>query len=102
MPRYRKKPVEIDAVPVHSILARHFGNDIPLEDWAEAALREDDAAPTGMKAMVVVAEDHNGINVQTAEGVMFGHADDWLIRGVAGELYPCKPDIFAATYEDVA
>ena len=37
--------------------------------------------------------------VETLEGTMKGNAGDYLIRGVKGEYYPCKPDIFAATYE---
>ncbi len=37
--------------------------------------------------------------IQTLEGVMCAQPGDWIIRGVKGELYPCKPDIFAATYE---
>ena len=39
--------------------------------------------------------------VKTLEGVMVGNPGDWLITGVKGEQYPCKPDIFAATYEPV-
>lgn len=39
--------------------------------------------------------------VTTLEGVMEGKKGDWLIRGVNGELYPCKPDIFDKTYEKV-
>lgn len=39
-----------------------------------------------------------GICIETLEGVMTADVGDWIIRGVAGEFYPCKPDIFAATY----
>ena len=39
--------------------------------------------------------------VKTLEGVMEGNKGDWLIKGVNGELYPCKPDVFAKTYEKV-
>jgi len=39
--------------------------------------------------------------IHTLEGVMCAQPGDWIIRGVKGELYPCKPDIFAATYEPV-
>ena len=39
--------------------------------------------------------------IKTPEGVMIANAGDWIIRGVKGELYPCKPDIFDATYESV-
>ena len=37
--------------------------------------------------------------IPTLEGTMQADENDWIIRGVKGELYPCKPDIFAATYE---
>lgn len=39
------------------------------------------------------------VEIRTLEGVMRGNVGDWIIRGVKGEYYPCKPDIFAATYE---
>jgi len=39
--------------------------------------------------------------IQTLEGPMRAESGDWIITGVAGEQYPCKPDIFAATYEPV-
>ena len=38
-------------------------------------------------------------HIHTLEGVMLVSREDWVIQGVAGEFYPCKPDIFAATYE---
>ena len=41
----------------------------------------------------------NGIAIETLEGTMRADPGDWIIKGVAGEFYPCKPDIFAATYE---
>lgn len=41
------------------------------------------------------------LNIETLEGEMTAQIGDWIIRGVKGELYPCKPDIFAATYERV-
>jgi hypothetical protein len=40
-----------------------------------------------------------GCEINTREGVMRGDVGDWVIQGVKGELYPCKPDIFAATYD---
>lgn len=42
-----------------------------------------------------------GIKIPTLEGVMTASLGDWIIRGVKGEFYPCKPDIFDATYEAV-
>jgi hypothetical protein len=40
--------------------------------------------------------------IETLEGSMAASPGDWIIKGVKGEFYPCKPDIFAATYEEVA
>lgn len=42
-----------------------------------------------------------GLIIKTLEGEMTANAGDYIIKGVAGEFYPCKPDIFAATYEKV-
>lgn len=42
-----------------------------------------------------------GLDIKTLEGTMRADVGDWIIQGVKGELYPCKPDIFAATYEPV-
>ena len=41
------------------------------------------------------------IGIRTLEGVMTASLGDWIIRGVAGEVYPCKPEIFEQTYEPV-
>ena len=40
-----------------------------------------------------------GLLIPTLEGLMVGRQNDWIIKGIKGEFYPCKPDIFAATYE---
>lgn len=45
--------------------------------------------------------DKIGFLINTLEGVVLATQDDWIIKGVKGEFYPCKPDIFAATYEAV-
>lgn len=42
-----------------------------------------------------------GLYIKTLEGIMLCSAGDWIIRGVNGEFYPCKPDIFEKTYERV-
>ena len=39
------------------------------------------------------------LDIKTLEGTMRAMPEDWIIRGIRGEFYPCKPDIFAATYE---
>lgn len=76
MAKFRKKPVVIDAWP----------ND-PLADM-----------PAWVMDAVVKVEDGT-LAIETLEGVMTASVGDWIIRGVKGEVYPCKPDIFVATYE---
>ena len=41
------------------------------------------------------------LEIETLEGVMKANKGDWIIKGVKGELYPCKPDVFDMTYEEV-
>ena len=53
----------------------------------------------GATAEVTFAFHEGELAIKTLEGVMIANVGDWIIRGVQGELYPCKPDIFALTYE---
>ena len=54
------------------------------------------------KPVIIEAYQTNEeVYIQTLEGVMKANPGDWIIRGVKGELYPCKPDVFEATYEEV-
>lgn len=88
--RYRKKPVEI--------IAHRIGyDDWPDEIWEgvnrnEIILHLDRGALNDVRGYV---------EIKTLEGTMRAEIGDWIIRGVKGEFYPCKPDIFAATYEPV-
>jgi len=50
----------------------------------------------------VICKNSNGCVIKTLEGYMWVTPGDWIITGVKGEHYPCKPDIFEATYEAVA
>ena len=82
--RWRKKPVEIEAM-------RYDG-----ENWVEIAqwLRVHDVriGQTGTRKA----------SIPTLEGTMYASPGDWIIKGVQGEFYPCKPDIFEQTYERAA
>lgn len=84
MAKYRKKPVVIEAVQWDGVGLQ----DPP--DWVRMALK---------LGIMDRAGDGNGLVIETLEGQMKVSPDDWIIRGVKGELYPCKPDIFAATYD---
>lgn len=97
MTRYRKKPVEIDAVQYG--LAEYADN--PWEIRGEFPQWLQDAARDGTVIPEFGSEDYWHLKIKTLEGDMRVAPDDWITRGVQGELYPCKPDIFAATYEAV-
>jgi hypothetical protein len=82
--KFRKKPVVIEAW--------HFAEvQEPQPEWLTRAMMEGGAWYQGG------AEPY--ITIATLEGEMRANFGDWIIRGVKNELYPCKPDIFAATYE---
>ena len=85
MKQFRKKPVVIEAVRwdgnadvANSFIGESYGVDWEYESQSSAK-----------------------IVIPTLEGRMVGDVGDWIIKGVKGEFYPCKPDIFAATYEEV-
>lgn len=81
MGKYRKKPVVIDA-------------------WLFDGSWESARPIIGMSKDIFWSDSDGGkIAIMTLEGTMSASAGDYVIRGVKGEFYPCKPDIFAATYE---
>lgn len=82
--KFRKKPVEIRAV-------KWTG-----DNWDEVA-----AFHRGDHFTVTYMSDGVYLNIATLEGVMQAKPGDWIIEGVKGEVYPCKPDIFAETHEAV-
>lgn len=84
--KFRKKPIEIEAV-------RWDGTAHALVEIAKLC-------GTQMHKMVMNA-DHTWFEIDTLEGKMRASLGDWIIKGIAGEFYPCKPDIFEATYEPV-
>ena len=76
--KFRKKPVVIEAV-------QFTGNFAQIKEFVGGD-----------------ADYRNGeLVIATLEGAMRASLNDWIIKGVKGEFYPCKPDIFAATYEAV-
>ena len=99
--QFRKKPVVIEAVQYTDHVARMgWGETVPA--WLEEAY-EDDVV---MNVCDGREEDGHGwknprLKIKTLEGEHTASPGDWIIQGVKGELYPCKPDIFAATYEAV-
>lgn len=81
MGQFRKKPVVIEAVQFHGT------NIEELRAFVPEQCRENKIGV--------------GLGIKTLEGVMNVSIGDWIIKGVKGEFYPCKPDIFEATYDTV-
>jgi hypothetical protein len=81
MALYRKKPVTIEAVKWNGKNAKEI---LEFMDWRN-----------------VDHDDKNGLVIHTLEGNHSATVGDMIIKGVAGEFYPCKPEIFEATYDAV-
>lgn len=77
---YRKKPVEVQA-------------------WIVSDDQDDNDNLLAWLGDSADLDDYDDIEIYTLEGTMTARTGDYIIRGVQGEFYPCKPDIFAATYE---
>ncbi|TWS25601.1 hypothetical protein FK530_23055 [Tsukamurella conjunctivitidis] len=88
--RWRKMPVEIEAM--------HYPAEATVHDNAALHRWIND---NGGRTEVVRVDGQYAIAIRTLEGDMIATPGDYVIRGVQGEFYPCKPDIFAATYEAV-
>ena len=80
MMKFRKKPVVIDAI-------HFFGNDAECLTFCPIARDPIDKKPN--------------LIIPTLEGEMLVSIGDWIIKGINGEFYPCKPDIFEKTYEAI-
>lgn len=82
--KFRKKPVVIEAVRW----------DNSMEAYKEIQEWKPEQFPSAF-------HPDEKLRIVTLEGIMEASVGDWVIRGVKGEIYPCKPDIFDATYDPV-
>jgi len=83
--QYKKRPVVIEAIQFNGL------------NWRECLQFMSDE-------ILIFTQDmstRNHIEIETLEGVMKASVDDYIIKGINGEFYPCKPDIFNKTYEAV-
>lgn len=85
MSKFKKKPVVVEAVQFTEESKNQCFNFVTCNKSA------------GRNLLTGTAE----LSIQTLEGVMVASVGDWIIKGVNGEFYPCKPDIFEKTYEPV-
>ena len=103
MPKFRKKPVVIEAI-------QWLGTEKCLEEFILPFLLDGHEDFNHLPKAPDDPHIHQGIGftpplgelyIPTLEGTMTAKPGDWIIKGVKGEFYPCKPDIFDATYEEV-
>jgi hypothetical protein len=89
MPLYRKKPVVVEVMqfPGPSAELEGIATFLKFDEWL--------VANSGTKCRYAGST----LRIPTLEGMMTAHPGDYIIKGVAGELYPCKPEIFKQTYE---
>lgn len=87
MPKFRKKPVVIEAV--------QFLNSHEELDALRHFIDNQDVVVSFLEPAKPI------LKIETLEGTMMAQVGDWIIKGVNGEFYPCKPDIFEKTYEEV-
>jgi len=88
--KYRKKPVVIEAI-------LYTGkNGFEISKWSNNLAYQ--------SPVLEPSENNPGgsyLQIKTLEGIMTASPGDWIIKGISGEFYPCKPDVFEKTYEPV-
>lgn len=88
--KFTKKPVTIEAIQwdgsnYEEVLKFIHGNDIETSKLVNLIVN-------------TVSYEHKTIRIDTLEGAMTASKNDWIIKGISGEYYPCKPEIFEASY----
>jgi len=86
MSKFIKKPVEIEAVQWTG------KNEEEIMEFCK------DLIPENRDEQRIFLAEDNTLGILTLEGTMTANIGDWIIKGVKGEFYPCKPDIFEASY----
>lgn len=88
MGKYRKKPVEVEA----HVFTGSSSSAGEIENWIQNGVFRESGIHT---------RDIRNMEIKTLEGTMIASPGDYIIKGLKGEFYPCKPDIFRDTYEAV-
>lgn len=104
MAKFRKKPVVIEAVQLTWANWNAICEFVPKPWFVRGTWLDGDGAalPEDKTNMIAGGNSGLGLIMKTLESEEFlARGDDWIIKGVRGEFYPCKPDIFAATYDEV-
>ena len=98
MAKYRKLPVVIEAVQLRWDTWREICEFVSNEYFDGGCYLDEDGNTIEEEGKT---SNRIGLKIKTLEGEMLATAGDYIIKGVNGEFYPCKPDIFEKTYEVV-
>lgn len=93
--KYVKKPVEVEAIQLKE------DNIIEVFDFLDGANYKETKSAEELEDFSKAMLEQGYIEIETLEGMMKVSFGDYIIKGIKGEFYPCKPDIFQATYEEV-
>lgn len=89
--RYRKRPVVVEAL-------KYMGTNASLNELSSWMGRQLETLNVDAQGQIMVGGLMR-VEIKTLEGTMVAEPGDYVIKGVAGEFYPCKPEIFLGTYE---
>ena len=92
--KYVKKPVQIEAIQLTK------DNIIEVFDFLDGANYKETKSAEELEDFSKAMLEQGYIEIETLEGMMKASFGDYIIKGIKGEFYPCKPDIFIATYEE--
>ena len=93
--KYIKKPVQIEAMQLTK------ENIVDVFNFLDGANYQEIKSAEELEDFRQMMLKQGYIEIETLEGIMKASFGDYIIKGVKGEFYPCKPDIFQATYEEV-
>ncbi|MFA1745778.1 hypothetical protein ACDQ58_12700 [Fusobacterium animalis] len=93
--KYIKKPVQIEAIQLKE------DNIIEVFDFLDGANYKETKSAEELQYFSKAMLEQGYIEIETLEGMMKASFGDYIIKGIKGEFYPCKHDIFIATYEEV-
>lgn len=97
--KYRKRPVIVDAVQLRWDTWNEICHFIPIPEMAYGVLVHDRTNEYINEHKSHADYNRIGMIIKTLEGDMLAIENDYIVKGVNGEFYPCKPDIFYKTYE---
>ena len=98
--KYRKKPIVVEAYQIKSVQdILHNKDEWP--QWLKDAWKKELHEDGSMSAFKRPQAERTSLLINNHSGTVFVRDGDWIIKGIEGEFYSCKPDIFEATYEKV-